>query len=490
MSGVYNFPLTGDSSISGGMPVFTAYGLKGLAYSFTSGSGRIVVPEGVTYIADLFAVGAGGGGGSGRVAITTTTTAAAQSGSGGGGGAYARLQNIPVVPGEYIYYSIGTGGTGGNFVSITSSTTTGSNGNNGNAGGATTLNINGTVYVLGGGSGGLAGGSSTTAVVSGGTGGTLTQTGSTPSGATLTTASGGNGASAPSASATAAAVNAGTGVNIFTVGLQNTGSLYPYSQGYYFQNAISTTTLSPTASGTTISTPSTQASAFDGVADLTMTRTALPAGEFSDALKTWSVTLATSAMSAPYAFRMKLVRNNSSGVLQSDSGWGQTFSYNTAFIGNITDSWNWTPGTWSLNDQLALIIDQYRPSGTGNKSMTFTANGSSFVWAPDPTILLGTEGSVGGTGFAGGGATGPSVANSATAYNGGNAGLGGGGSAQSTYISTRNASFIQGGNAGANTGAGGGGSAPNFSINVVNSVTATTGPGGDGANGYLALVFF
>lgn len=485
MSGVYNLPLVAGGDISGGMPVFTTYGLKGLAYSLTSGSGRIVVPEGVSLITDLFAVGAGGGGGSGAVSTSTSTTVGGvQSGGGGGGGAAMRLQNVPVIPGEVIYYSIGTGGFGASGGSLTSSTTNSSNGSSGSSGAPTYLIINGNYFILNGGNGGSAGGTSNAANSSGGAGGTLVQTGSTPTGATLTSINGGDGAASAATDNSPTAVNAGTGTNVFTLGLQNIGSTLSYSQGYYSQYLTSTTALSTTASGTTITSPSTQSATFAVAA--TMVRSALAAGEFSDLTKNWVINYTVSAMTTPYEMRLKLQRRNSAGTMQTESSYGQTVSA----TGTYTDTISWAPGTWSANDQLALVWEHRRPSGAGNKSATITAGGASYISAPDPSILVGTIGTVGSTGFVGGGGTGPSQSTViGTTYAGGNAGLGGGAADQILYIASRGITGTGAGTAGANTGAGGAGSAPVFSHTVSTSVTVSSGPGGNGADGYVALVF-
>lgn len=141
---------------------------------------------------------------------------------------------------------------------------------------------------------------------------------------------------------------------------------------------ISTTALSLTASGTTIGSGNVSASGF--VVARTMVRTGLSAGELNSTSQTWSIHYVVSAMVTPYNMRLKLQRRNSSGVMQTESSYGTTRSATGTFDDNIT----WAAGAWAANDQLALVWEHERPSGSGNKSGTIDANGSSYIDAPLP----------------------------------------------------------------------------------------------------------
>lgn len=141
---------------------------------------------------------------------------------------------------------------------------------------------------------------------------------------------------------------------------------------------ISTTGLSTTASGTTIGSGNVSASGF--VVARTLVRTGLSAGELASGSLTWSIHYVVSAMTTPYNMRLKLQRRNSSGVMQSESSYGTTRSATGTYDDNIT----WASGTWNANDQLALVWEHERPSGTGNKNGTLDANGASYVDAPTP----------------------------------------------------------------------------------------------------------
>lgn len=147
------------------------------------------------------------------------------------------------------------------------------------------------------------------------------------------------------------------------------------AQRNYF---ISTTGLATTASGTTIVSGNVSASGF--VVARTMVRTSLTANELDSTSQTWSIHYVVSAMTTPYNMRLKLQRRNSSGVMQSESSYGTTRSGTGTFDDNIT----WASGTWNANDQLALVWEHERPSGSGNKNGTIDANGSSYVDAPTP----------------------------------------------------------------------------------------------------------
>lgn len=139
---------------------------------------------------------------------------------------------------------------------------------------------------------------------------------------------------------------------------------------------INTTTISQTASGTTIGSGNTQSSSF--VTALTLVRTSIGAGEFLSGSQTWAIHYVVSAMATPYEMRLSLQRRNSSGTPQVTIGPGTTRSatgtYDDSIVGDL--------GTWAANDQLALVWEHRRPSGTGNKSGTVDANGSSYIDAP------------------------------------------------------------------------------------------------------------
>jgi len=139
---------------------------------------------------------------------------------------------------------------------------------------------------------------------------------------------------------------------------------------------ISTTGISTTASGTTIGSGNTQSSTF--VVAQTLVRTGINAGEFLSGSQAWAIHYVVSAMSTPYEMRLKAQRRNSSGTMQAESGFGTTRSA----TGTYDDSLTADLGTWAANDQLAVVWEHRRPSGTGNKSATIDANGSSYIDAP------------------------------------------------------------------------------------------------------------
>lgn len=142
---------------------------------------------------------------------------------------------------------------------------------------------------------------------------------------------------------------------------------------------ISTTALSLTASGTTVTSGTTTSGTF--VVARTIVRTALSANELLSGTQSWKIDYVVSAMTTPYEMYFVLQRRNSSGTVQSTSSAGTT--RNTT--GTYTDTISWDSGTWAANDQLALVWYHRRPSGSGNKSGTITANGSSYVTAPQTT---------------------------------------------------------------------------------------------------------
>lgn len=139
---------------------------------------------------------------------------------------------------------------------------------------------------------------------------------------------------------------------------------------------ISITALSLTASGTTVTSGNVNVAGF--VVARTMVRTGLSAGELAAGSLVWTIHYVVSAMVTPYNMRLKLQRRNSSGIVQSESDYGTTRSATGTYDDNIT----WSSGAWNANDQLALVWEHERPSGTGNKNATIDANGASYVDAP------------------------------------------------------------------------------------------------------------
>jgi hypothetical protein len=156
--------------------------------------------------------------------------------------------------------------------------------------------------------------------------------------------------------------------------------------------AVSTTALSTTASGTTVGSGNVSAAGF--VVARTLVRTGLASAELDSSSQTWTIHYVISAMATPYNMRLKLQRRNSSGTMQSESSYGTTRSATGTYDDNIT----WASGTWNANDQLALVWEHERPSGSGNKSGTMDANGSSYVDAP-AVVLSYTKGETIGRGM-------------------------------------------------------------------------------------------
>lgn len=145
---------------------------------------------------------------------------------------------------------------------------------------------------------------------------------------------------------------------------------------------INTTTLSTTASGTTIGSGNVSAAGF--VVARTLVRSGIGAGEFASGSQTWAIHYVVSAMTTPYNMRLKVQRRNSGGTMQAESGYGTTRSATGTYDDNLTADL----GTWAANDQLALVWEHERPSGTGNKNGTMDANGSSYIDAPLPVLDL------------------------------------------------------------------------------------------------------
>src|ERR1051326_6373846 len=139
---------------------------------------------------------------------------------------------------------------------------------------------------------------------------------------------------------------------------------------------ISTTAISQTASGTTISSGNTQSASF--VVAITMVRSGIAAGEFLSGSQNWVLHYVISAMTTPYNMRLKVQRRNSSGTMQAETGYTATRSA----TGTYDDTLTADLGTWAANEQLAIVWEHDRPSGTGNKNGTMDANGSSYLDAP------------------------------------------------------------------------------------------------------------
>lgn len=149
---------------------------------------------------------------------------------------------------------------------------------------------------------------------------------------------------------------------------------------------ISTTALSQTASGTTIGSGNVSAAGF--VVARTMVRTGIGAGEFLSGSQTWLLHYVVSAMSTPYNMRLKVQRRNSSGTMQAESGYTSTRSATGTYDDNLTADL----GTWGAGDQLAVVWEHERPSGSGNKNGTIDANGASYVDAPTTAPVSYTKG--------------------------------------------------------------------------------------------------
>lgn len=145
---------------------------------------------------------------------------------------------------------------------------------------------------------------------------------------------------------------------------------------------INTTTISTTASGSTIGSGNTTSATF--AVARTLVRTGMAAGELASGSQTWSVHYVVSAMATPYEMRLKLQRLNSSGVMQSESG----FTTVRSATGTYDDNLTWDSSAWNANDQLALVWEHRRPSGTGSKNGTLDANGASYIDAPTSPLDL------------------------------------------------------------------------------------------------------
>lgn len=130
------YGFNGNIQIPGNSGVLTA----GTSYTLPSTSGT-------TINILVIAPGGGGGGGSGRTSFSGYFT----GGGGGGSGGNAYVLSVPVIPGQTVTYSLGSGGTAG---AVRDGIYT--SGSNGGAGGSTTASVDGsTVVAASGGSGGL-----------------------------------------------------------------------------------------------------------------------------------------------------------------------------------------------------------------------------------------------------------------------------------------------------------------------------------------------
>lgn len=140
---------------------------------------------------------------------------------------------------------------------------------------------------------------------------------------------------------------------------------------------INTTTLATTASGTTVASGNTQAGSY--ALARTLVRSGVGAAELLGTSQTWSLRTVVSATTGLYAMRFKLQRRNSSGVVQSESSY---VAHNPVTVTTYDDDFTWASGGWAAGDQLAVVWEHFRTSGSGNKSATVDANGASFVTAP------------------------------------------------------------------------------------------------------------
>lgn len=208
MSDILNLPADSQSwKVVGGRRTMTLGPYTLVAY--TSGSGSFTIPSDVRVIRELLVVGGGGGGGSGWVAGGANP---AQGGSGGGGGAYAYITNLLVQPNSTLSYSVGAGGTAPTSQS------------SGNPGSASSVTVSGLTFNCSGGSGGLvATSASATAVITGGSAGTYSLSGTLPAGAAVQSG-GGKGGDAAAYDGLPAATAGAAGTNAFTYGVQNLGS--------------------------------------------------------------------------------------------------------------------------------------------------------------------------------------------------------------------------------------------------------------------------
>lgn len=139
---------------------------------------------------------------------------------------------------------------------------------------------------------------------------------------------------------------------------------------------VSTTAISLTANGTTITSGNTQSATF--VVARTMVRSGLTAGELLSGSQTWKLHYVVSAMATPYEMRLKVQRLNSGGTMQAESGYTTVRTATGTYDDNLTADL----GTWAANDQLAVVWEHRRPSGSGNKNGTIDANAASYLDAP------------------------------------------------------------------------------------------------------------
>lgn len=124
-----------------------AQSVESKTQTYNSGSGTWEAPAGTWKVTKLEAWGGGGGGG--------RATSRRSVGSGGGGGAYQFVENVSVVPGTTVTYSVGAGGSGENTVTDGNASTAilgihNLNAAGGKKGSTATPTSNGTTTVQGG----------------------------------------------------------------------------------------------------------------------------------------------------------------------------------------------------------------------------------------------------------------------------------------------------------------------------------------------------
>jgi hypothetical protein len=152
--------------------------------------------------------------------------------------------------------------------------------------------------------------------------------------------------------------------------------------------AVSTTALSLTPSGTTITCANTNGASY--AVSRTMVRTGLTAAELDATSQTWSLHYVVSATTGLCASRFRLQRRASDGVtIQSSSPYFT--AHEPMATGTYDENVTWASGAWALNDQLVLSWETFRTSGTGNKTITIDANGSSYVLAPTVVGVTNTK---------------------------------------------------------------------------------------------------
>lgn len=480
----------------------------GLHIYYANSSGSMLVPDGVSYLTNVFVLGGGGGGGGGASGLDSVYV----SGGGGGAGGYITTFNgrIPLFTGQEFSWTVGAGGAGG-----AGGTTRSSNGTAGTAGGNSSLTLipkaTSTAYYRWSGNGG-----------GGGNGGlynnTSTRSGGVNGGGGINT-SGTNGGLVfdyLQNSNTEYSGAAGGSLEYLLAGTAGANGLLSYIlPGTSLEGAAGSAGVSPTASpaklyltsstamslsgtGGSISSGNTQATAF------TVANTMIYSGPQNQPravtyLTNWPITFSVSSVTGPYAMRFKLQRLSSTGTVLDESSYStvrSTESASNSPAGSLplvagatyTDTISWSSGTFATGNTLALVWEHYRVSGTQSKSATLNAGGASYITLP--SSFAGAAGAAGSAGFGGGGGAGAGAyfnnSEILSAGAGGGGGGGGGGGALGDGGTVTSASSGNGGNAAANTGAGGGGGGGISSASNVS--TATAGSGGNGAGGLIIFV--